>query len=131
MEKAVSMSGCFRERTGFTLLEVMISAALVAVAVVGLVRTLDQGLSQTEIRRWHASLAGQLDVWTHTRLNTEFYGSELAAGPHTTTVALGGEPATLRWIVIQSAPGLKRLDFRLEPVKPAHPVITWQAARSY
>ena len=45
MKKAVSIPMRFRERSGFTLLEVMTSAALVAVAVAGLVRTLDQGLS--------------------------------------------------------------------------------------
>ena len=131
MKKTVSMPMRFRERSGFTLLEVMTSAALVAVAVAGLVRTLDQGLSQTETRRWNASLAGQLDAWTHTQLNTEFYGSELAVGAHTTTVVLDGESATLRLIVTQAAPGLKQLVFRLEPVKPTRPVITWQAARSY
>ena len=37
MKKVVSMPMRFRERSGFTLLEVMTSAALVAVAVAGLV----------------------------------------------------------------------------------------------
>ena len=121
----------FRNRRGFTLLEVMVSATLLAVAVAGVVQTLDQGIAQTQTRRWNADLAGQLDAWTEARLNTEFYGSELAVGSHTTPVLLDGEPSTLQWTVTQAAPGLKRLAFRLEPADSSRPVVTWQAVRSY
>ena len=131
MKKAVSMPMHFRRSSGFTLLEVMIAAALVAVAVGGLVRTLDQGLAQTETRRWNANLVGHLDAWPQARLNTDFFGSELAAGTQTETVTLAGETATLQWTVTQALPGLKRLEFRLEPADSTRPVVTWQAMRNY
>ena len=131
MKKAVSMPMHFRRSSGFTLLEVMIAAALVAVAVGGLVRTLDQGLAQTETRRWNANLVGHLDAWTQARLNADFFGSQLAVGTQTETVTLAAETATLQWTVTQALPELKRLEFRLEPADPTRPVVTWQAMRNY
>jgi prepilin-type N-terminal cleavage/methylation domain-containing protein len=90
---------------GFTLIETMITLAVVMLAVLANARVLTAALTQSRGAALRFRLADKLEFYKNVLLSRPFDASELAAGRH----EQAADGVCVEWRVLDFSPTLKRL----------------------